>query len=188
MKERMKKKKGLVGFLIMLLALLVLPGLLCAATSFDGVLACQGSNALLSGGTDGNQNFTRFRITNLNDVGPITIERILVYSDEGDAVCDFPNTDYSLRPGFKYILEPHQQTTMTTLHMNSAGCLAEPVGAAQDGVGSVSVLIYWSYLDKDDFYPLYATYSDTTRDLNSGNLYGHIARGQVECKEILLKK
>ena len=140
----------------------------------------------MSGGAEGNQNFTRFRITNLNDVTTITIEGILVYSDDGDLVCDFPNAD-SLRPGFKYILEPHQQTTMTTLHMNYDGCLGPPAPPAGEGVGSVSVLIYWSYFDKGDSIPLYATYADTTRDLNTGYINNHIARGLSECKEIMLK-
>ena len=119
-------------------------------------------------------------------MGTLTIEKILVYSDDGDLVCDFPATD-SLRPGFKYFLEAHQQTTMTTLHMNYDGCLAPPAPPAQEGVGSVSVLIYWSYFDKGDSIPLYATYADTTRDLNIGYINNHIARGLSECKEIILK-
>ena len=163
--------------LLILLILLLTPTFVVSfpsiTFSFDGILACQGSNALLSGGAEGNQNFTRFRMTNLNDVGTLTIEKILVYSGDGDLVCDFPTIN-SLRPGFKYILEPHQQTTMTTLHMNSDGCLGPPAPPAQSPVGSVSVLIYWSYFEKGDSIPLYATYADTTRDLNIGYINHNI--------------
>lgn len=157
------------------------------AYASDGVLACQGSNSLLSGGTEGNQTFTHYRINNFNDTGSIQIERILVYSNDGDVVCDFPNVNYSLPSGFKYILEPHQHNVMTTKHMNNAGCLEPPNPPAQGGVANITTLIYWSYLDEGDKIPLHATYTDVSQDLNTATIYNHMGRGLGDCVDIKLK-
>jgi len=172
-----------VVFVAGLLALEATP-----AYAFDGVLACQGSNSLLSGGAEGNLTFTHYRINNFNDVGSIQIDRIRVYSGDGDLVCEFPNDAYSLPSGFTYLLEPHQHNVMTTKHMNNAGCLEPPNPPAQGGVGNITTLIYWSYLDAGDKIPLHATYTDVSQDLNAATKWNHIGRGLGECIDIKLKK
>lgn len=178
------KNKLLASSICALFVLFLHTTLAATSHAADGILACLGPNSLVSGGTEGNQNFGTVSIVNFNDTATVEIERIMVYSNHGELVCDFPNEDYSLRPGFKYILQPHERTTMTTLHMNYAGCLDPPSPAAGGGIVSVSMLIYWSYLEKGEKIPLHATYTETVRDLNEG--FNHIARGLNDCKEIQL--
>ncbi len=91
MKRRLATKQIRMSIVIFIAfaAMLAVP----AGTAAAGVLGCGGTSALLSGGTAGNQVYTIYQLTNFNDTAAISIDRMIVYAEEGNVICDFPAVD-----------------------------------------------------------------------------------------------
>ena len=153
------------------------------ALAMDGILACRGSNLLLSGGAQGNQVYSVYRLTNLNDTGTITIDKMVVYGNDGTSLCNFPAA-VSFPATFKSTLGPYEITTITTLQMNAVGCLPIPNSPQLSNATHVSVLIYWSSDLKKKHTPLDAVSEEDVQDLNVATLNNHMAISINECKAL----
>ncbi len=150
--------------------------LTAAGAAQDGVLGCVGQSALLSGGTAGNQVYTIYQFTNFNDTATISIDRMIVYGDEGNVICDFPGID-AFPARLHPVLGPHASTSVATLNM---ACMPP---AAFPGV-DLSVVIYWSFVDKGDRMPLIGSAIEQVLDVATSS---HLGRSAHECRELMLK-
>jgi hypothetical protein len=157
----------------------VFSGMLLAAVAGaaqNGVLGCRGQSALLSGGTSGNQVYTIYQLSNFNDTATISIDRMIVYGEEGSVICDFPGVD-AFPARLHPVLGPHNSTSIATLNMP---CMPP---AAFPGI-DLSVAIYWSYVDKVGKMPLDGTAIEQVLDVAT---YSHLGRSSHECRELNLK-
>jgi hypothetical protein len=149
--------------------------------AMEGILACRGSNLLLSGGVEGNRVYSAYHLTNFNDTGTITIDKMLVYGNDGTSLCNFP-ADVLFPASFKSTLGAYENTTITTLQMNAAGCLPNPNYPQLSNATRVIVVIYWSSALNKKHIPLDVMYTDNVQDLNVATLYNHMGISSNECK------
>lgn len=179
----MSKKKLPVTARLLLVALCF--GFLLAgagpALAIEGILGCRGSNLLLSGGAEGNRVYSNYRFTNFNDAGTITIDKMLVYGNDGTVLCNFPAVT-PFPASFKSALGPHNVAMINTLQMNAAGCLPNPNYPQFSDAHRLSVIIYWSSALNKSHTPLDAIYLDEVQDLNTATLYNHMGISSNECR------
>ncbi len=150
--------------------------LITSGSAAAGVLGCGGQSVLLSGGTAGNQVYTIYQLTNFNDTATISIDRMIVYAEEGIAVCDFPGVD-AFPARLHTVLGPHASTSIATLNMP---CMPP---AAFPGI-DLSVVIYWSFVDRGEGMPLNGTAIEQVLDVAT---YSHLGRSAEPCRELRLK-
>ncbi len=141
-----------------------------------GVLGCNGNSVHLSGGTAGNDAFTNFRFNNFNDTATIAVDRMIVYDNDGDVLCDFPSVN-AFPPSLKAVLGPHESASVTTLSMP---CVPPPSFPG----GGLQAIISWSFEAEGDKIPLRVI--STTSVIDSVT-YTHIARDSTECMELKQK-
>ncbi len=141
-----------------------------------GVIGCNGNSVHLSGGAAGNDVFTNFRFNNFNDTATISVDRMIVYDNDGATLCDFPSVD-AFPANFKTVLGPHESASITTLSMP---CVPPPSFPG----GGLQAVIYWSFVNEGEKIPLRVI--STASVIDSATL-SHIARDSSECKELKLR-
>ena len=147
-----------------------------AATADGGIIACNGNSVHLSGGTAGNDVFTNFRFNNFNDTAAISVDRMVIYDNDGAILCDFPSVN-AFPSSLKPVLGPHESASVTTLSMP---CVPPPSFPG----GGLKAVIYWSFFNEGEKIPL--SVISTASVIDSATL-SHIARDSNECKDLKVK-
>ncbi len=147
-----------------------------AAMAEGGIIGCNGNSVHLSGGTAGNDVFTNFRFNNFNDTAAISIDRMVVYDNDGATLCDFPSVN-AFPSSLKPVLGPHESASVTTLSMP---CVPPPSFPG----GGLQAIIYWSFVNEGEKIPLRVI---STASVIDSVTFTHIARDSTECRELRLK-
>ena len=173
------------GALVLIFLTVFAAGASPTLAAAGGVLACGGTNLRVAGGgPEGDQTYTVYRLENFDDAATILIDRVLVYSGEGDLICELPDSQ-PFPPRFNDLLGPHQSTRLTTYDLHATGCLpTQTFPADPTGVPRLSTFFYWSFVDKGLGNPLHASHGDIYQDRVT---HTHTGRSSTVCREVVVK-